>query len=122
MAERGAEQQGGGNMLKSAKEWISATLFLIALFSLLVVLFTSPSYTAAPRLQQTTLTPEAYLPFIRKDPTPTPSPTPTLGVSDVRIEQVVYTGSPFDILEERVEFHNYGAPQDMTGWKLKDAE
>lgn len=98
-------------MSKSAKGLISASLlFVIALLTILV-LYTSPSYSDAPQFSPKELTPWAYLPFIRKDPSP----------AIIRIVNVHYA-SLLPAAYEYVELENQGgSPQnDMDGWELTD--
>ena len=111
-------------MAKSALGRIAAMLLTLVALSAALVLYTIPGHTDdAPSMPATvfsgTLTPQAYVPLARKDSTPTPSPTPTLGPSDIQIVCVDYNPDGFDIINERVEFHNYSGLQDMTGWTLK---
>ena len=111
-------------MAKSVLVRIAVMLLTLIALSVVLVLYTIPGHTAdAPLIPATifsgSLTPQAYMPMARRDPTPTPSPTPTLGPSDIRIVFVDFNPPGFDIINERVEFHNFGGPQDMTGWTLK---
>ena len=110
-------------MAKTVFGRIAAMLLTLVALSVLLVVYTIPGHTDdAPLMPATvfagTLTPQSYVPMARKDSTPTPSPTPTIGPSDVQIVVVHYNPVGWDIINERVEFHNYGGPQDMTGWTL----
>jgi hypothetical protein len=91
-------------------------LLTLATLSIVLVLYTIPGHTddvpSAPAAVLGTLTPQSYLPMARKDS------TPTLGLSDIQILFVDYNPDLWDIINERVDFHNYGGSQDMTGWTL----
>ena len=96
-------------MSKSVKGLISASLLFVTALLLVLVLYTSPSYSDAPQFSPKELTPWAYLPFVRKDPPPA-------------VIRITYIYAPSVIRErEYVEIENQGgSPQDMTGWTLTD--
>jgi hypothetical protein len=107
--------------LRSPQERISVILLVMMVLMLIFVLFASPSYTDTSEVSLITLTPFSWVPHVVSGPTPTITFTPTVTASDIRITDVVYEPpSGFDILHERVVFHNYGGPQNMTGWTLED--
>jgi hypothetical protein len=98
---------------------IKVTLLIASALILVLCLHTSPSYTYAPQISQTDLTPFAYLPVIQMPPT-------QLAPADVRITNVINNANapfPFPVLREYVVIENLGGTsEDMTDWTLSDQD
>jgi hypothetical protein len=96
-------------MFKSRSR-VSVSCFLITALLFVSVLNSTSSQSAAPQISQDDLTPWAYLPIVRREPTPI-----------IRITSV-YVPSILRAAYEYVEIENQGqGAQDMTNWTLTDA-
>ncbi len=105
-------------MLKSMRDGMVVGLLLVITPLLVLVLLANPSHSADPQIISDELTPWAYMPFVRQDPTPTPTPGPAI----IRITHVENNApGPFPVTREYVVIENQGGTsQVMTNWKLTD--
>jgi hypothetical protein len=98
-------------MSKSAISRLVASLFFVTALLLVLLGYTVPSRTVAPRSPQPALTPWVYVPFLRRDAPPAP---PAIRIIDI------HYGGVLPKAFEHVDIENYGeGAEDMTGWKLK---